>query len=552
MRWWLAIVLSATLALPARAGDGLRELVVTVVGPDGSAPHYVFVDVECEGYKEGHEAPRGRLASHVPDKPCVVRASAAADERGARLPWAPTRVEVPAGETTVLVRMAAGMAVEGRVVDETGKPVPGITVHAAPPFLGPALGFLALAAARTDAEGRFRLFPLGEEPFDVGTDATPEFAASRPVRTKGGARDLTITVHRAEPIRLRVVDPSGAPVGGARVEVMFWVRTKSSGGATGGRWTTDAEGRLELGKLDPTLDLSLEMWPPSQREDLSSRMIDPWKPASGDLVLPPGFTAVLQVKDEEGKVVPAEVERLPTWEEMPGIGVNGKRTAPAPDDAGRVVIRHLAFGTHRFSARALGGAQVWPGRTRWVAVTEKQPRADLVIARVPRSLEVRVSPSEPGQTCFLCAENDGRDLPFQSAPVREDGVVRFSNLAQGDYSVYVVTRRTPEEGGRAGSRGRFTLDGAPVAIATAPGMVLRVRPRMKGEGAKVSIIWLYLNGHHLGYLREDADGTWSVGGLPLARYGLRASGRAGEQSLTGQAFAEPGGTVDLELVPEAD
>jgi hypothetical protein len=62
-------------------------------------------------------------------------------------------------------------------------------------------------------------------------------------------------------------------------------------------------------------------------------------------------------------------------------------------------------------------------------------------------------------------------------------------------------------------------------------------------------MWLFLNGRLLGDLRRREDGTWSVGGLPPGRYGVRAWGKAGNQSLGGQVFLEPGAVTDLELFP---
>jgi hypothetical protein len=404
--------------------------------------------------------------------------------------------------------------------------------------------------ATTDEEGRFRLEPVGPDAIEISFSAIGEFAQPPVVRAEGGARDVMITLHRAPPTEVRIVDATGRAVPGAGLRLMRWVRTKGIGGATGGTRTADSQGRVQLGRLDPRLDLELEVTPPDAREDLAPVTIDPWKPTSGDLVLPPGFTAVLQVRDEKGRPVPAVVERLTTWEQMPWLASSAGPSPLAPDEAGRLVVRHLPRGSHRFSARPSVWTGVWPEGSPWVEVSEEKPKADLVIPFVKHALEVHVKPREPGQTCWLFAEDDGRELPYKVQPVPEDGIVRFAHLAKGDYSIYVVTNRPPEEGGLAGSHRRFTLDGAPVRIATSAGLGLRVRPRSELPRFEVSSMWLFLNGRKVGHLHRAEDGTWWAGGLPPGRYGVRAWGSADDESLAGQVFAEPGDPiVDLELAP---
>ena len=59
--------------------------------------------------------------------------------------------------------------------------------------------------------------------------------------------------------------------------------------------------------------------------------MDPWSPVSGDVVVPPGFVALLKVVDDDGRPVKARVTRI-IPPEKPGMGLGGWRDEAGPDD----------------------------------------------------------------------------------------------------------------------------------------------------------------------------------------------------------------------------
>jgi hypothetical protein len=171
------------------------------------------------------------------------------------------------------VRMAARAVIAGRVVDEAGDPLTGVTVSTRS---DPDQLFLSLLAGspqgRTDDRGMFRLVvPAGKyylraEPFRAGSTETPE------IRTDGSADASYGTTYypgatsadraavvdavagrdtaglEIRLVRMQILSISGVvtgPLGPAAATV--WVRSKEFGHAAG----TGADGRFEFNRLEP-------------------------------------------------------------------------------------------------------------------------------------------------------------------------------------------------------------------------------------------------------------------------------------------------------------
>ncbi len=152
-------------------------------------------------------------------------------------------VKVVRGETTDLGDILVGLnvVVRGRVIDPSGRPVPGSTVSVFTPHDGLlAEGFMAsmskqvssfppaLEAQTTDGDGWFALQSLGAGTYRVvarhGGYAT-RFEDDVVVSEDRPARDLTIVLGDGATMKGKVMDDGGKPVAGARV-----VAVKDTGG----------------------------------------------------------------------------------------------------------------------------------------------------------------------------------------------------------------------------------------------------------------------------------------------------------------------------------
>lgn len=160
------------------------------------------------------------------------------------------------------------LLVEGRVVDDaTGAPIASATVsvqerrYAEPP-------------ATTDGEGRFRLVRETIEPVSSGRGTGAQLVASAPgwapasIRPyphlrRGQHTGLVVRLSRPIPLSGRVVDPSGAPLEGAEVQVIGTLRCEGGGcdgtardhacGPVDWAWraTTNAAGWFAIDDLAP-------------------------------------------------------------------------------------------------------------------------------------------------------------------------------------------------------------------------------------------------------------------------------------------------------------
>ena len=129
------------------------------------------------------------------------------------------RAKVVAGTepTPITFTLAEGFAVEGVVVDREGRPVAGATVWLG---LGGPLG-AGTAAAETAGDGTFRLRDMCS-PCEIGARA-PGHAPSvtaMPSGAPGSVQRLKLALRGpGAVVSGRVVDPEGAPVAGALVQV---------------------------------------------------------------------------------------------------------------------------------------------------------------------------------------------------------------------------------------------------------------------------------------------------------------------------------------------
>lgn len=333
-----------------------------------------------------------------------------------------------AGRWLVLVLLvAAGLArgappdvlVEGQVVDDaTGAPIASAMVtvwdsrYAEPP-------------ATTDTDGRFRLVRETVELVAGRQRVMPQVvvrapgwapAAIRPYPylIRGEHTGLVVRLSRPIPLAGRVVDPGGAPLEGARVQVMGTLRDEGGGceeardhfcGPVEWDWeaTTDRDGQFTIDDLasdEPGLArVHVVVTSPGRRQlgrkGREVRLDDP----PLEVVLAPEATLAGTVVDPGGDpIVRARVSRY----ELDRSPDTSRRSRPREEDAvdrsDRFLVRELERAVWHVQDRG-------PGRVVWGdAGDDRRVRRNpglITLTRPDGTFELR--PLTPGRRWFLVA-----------------------------------------------------------------------------------------------------------------------------------------------------
>lgn len=151
----LTLVMGATLmgAVVDPADAPVSEAVVTMIDPEKKTPIHPAYNVMTDV--------RGSFAIHgLPlDREMSLHVSA---ERFRSVLREGYRFSVPGEVQQARIALSHGKSVGGRVVDSTGAPIPGASVGASNEFA---------RLIRTDAQGRFEITGLGDEPVNMFTSA---------------------------------------------------------------------------------------------------------------------------------------------------------------------------------------------------------------------------------------------------------------------------------------------------------------------------------------------------------------------------------------------
>lgn len=217
-------------------------------------------------------------------------------------------VVMAAGVTkTVQLRVPRGFAVQGRVVDPDGAPVPFaelVVTHA------PSIPCFTFPAGRADAQGRFRVDGmhgdrmLGAQHAQFGTT---DFEVLRP---DSGAQELVLTMPRSgvAAVAGRVVDGNGRPIARAFVHLQQGGTMQIGAGA---RYlmppppaitNTDADGRFAVATLRPG-KRRLYVYAEGLAPHFSAFELAAGERREVDVRLLPGATLVCTVRGPKGEVV---------------------------------------------------------------------------------------------------------------------------------------------------------------------------------------------------------------------------------------------------------
>lgn len=126
------------------------------------------------------------------------------------LPSVPQKVTLREGELVdVQVELSPGVGISGRVVDEAGAPISGVSVGLIPRGVEPVL---------TDSDGRFDIRPVREGRSYRVQAAHPAYdQRERPI-VRAGSEPVTVTLQRRAVYRGRVISSEGEPVRSFRID----------------------------------------------------------------------------------------------------------------------------------------------------------------------------------------------------------------------------------------------------------------------------------------------------------------------------------------------
>lgn len=520
-----------------------RQVKVLVVDPEGHPVPQFDVCLAQTSSGASWEGTSGPIEVEASLEPQWLAVTNARDASGRPLGLAPGLLgPIVSDGVERTLRLAPGLSIAGRVVDEAGKPVADAQVLAqagALPDDAPDL-LSAGASARSDATGRFEVSGLLPGGHTLRVVAPDGFAALAPLEVQAGRMDLAVRLERDGALELRLEDPAGRPLPGATVSLAW------AGGQGGiGRFLSDAAGRVRLRGLKAGQAYALQVDPPGDRPEVGRLALKAWNAVAGDLRLPAARVVRGQTRDEQGRPVPqATIQAY-------GAEAWGGPTATS-DAEGRFVLGHLPEGPLVLGAWAYVPGPAPGARARLFAdeVPLPEPGQDLSLTLRPgATLEVRLNGLGPLTGDAWLSLSDGRPgRPTLGADVRPDGTARVAGLdPRATYSacaqVLRPTARIAYRAGIAGDAGAVSLDLVPTRSITG-----RVLGLPAGRRARVEV----RHGALAVDTRTDRAGAFTLEGLPPGRWLVLARTSDGPQaSWEASAEAEAGTSVELRLAPAA-
>jgi protocatechuate 3,4-dioxygenase beta subunit len=406
----------------------------------------------------------------------------------------------------VEIVLAAGAAVEGRVLSPSGRPVAGARVEVVE--AEESRLFMMQASAETDGDGRYRLDGVAPGTRTVQAEHKSYRRAVRDLEVRPGENTLDISLEGGSEVRGRVVDEGGAPVPGARVMLREGMRSWDLPSGVSG-----ADGGFTLeGVADGTYTLLGEK--------------DGFARDEGQEVVVAGSSVGgLEVKLGRGGAVTGQLLGL-DFTELSQVqiradgGMGGRTGTVRPDGSYR--IENLAPGKRRIVASL-------PGATR---------QADGEVELEPGVSEVRLD-LDFGEGFALTGRvlRNGEPLPGEMVSINpsgspgrwgetdHEGRFRFEGLAEGSYDLAVMSRggsgtRHQEKVELTGDRD-LLIDLQTVAIsgrvtdaadhgALSGAAVLLLPQEGGGEAARFFPVETSTDSRGAFRLLDVAEGTWKL------------------------------------------
>ena len=335
--------------------------------------------------------------------------------------------------SVLTVQLERARTIKGRVISPDGSPVRGVKVTAKSPYPRTASerGLEKHARTFTDQSGRFELGGLGGITYMVECEPPEEFLIPTGVRLLGGTSGAVIRLESAPEIIIKLIDPAGAPVAGARFfprhtdhKPPFAIARVGLEGIV-----SDAEGIIRVRGLDPRRLFMIDVEPPPGRDDLNAIHKEDWRMVSGTLSFGTG-------RELRGVVVDAGGEPIPgasvTWKRE---GSSWGRREVRTDAKGGFIIRSVP--AHAFDVTAAVEGLLLDEHSPETRVTVAAHQQDIRLEiDKGASLAVSIDP-QPGQrtsthALFVEQPADGqRSRRLAKAYMFGVGHVTFHGLRPG-------------------------------------------------------------------------------------------------------------------------
>lgn len=267
-----------------------------------------------------------------------------------RTQWSAEAELVEVGTSGLVLTLSTGLAVEGRVVDDLGRPLADFSIVANRIENGRQRFSPAgdLSRSYRDADGSFRMEGFAPGRWEL-RGQSKDHAASDPMRvTLPGAEPVVLVVPREAVVSGRVLDPSGAPLAAATVQVDEERKRNGFTFVDDGK-AADENGFFEIDGLGPgkiVLQASGSSFAPSAPQTLEL--------AAGEtlaglvLRLRPGGTILGELVGSDGRPRTGNV-----W--LNGAGFSAY---PEADADGRFQVNGVPPGEMRLGAQTEEGLQI--------------------------------------------------------------------------------------------------------------------------------------------------------------------------------------------------
>ena len=329
----------------------------------------------------------------------------------------------PPAAAPLLVRLAAGAWLTGRVVDERDQPVPGARVGLRSeetleedPYHRP-LGKEVFRVAFSAEDGRFTIrdAPRGQAVLNASAEGfVPTEGVAVELPPADRSQPLVVRLRGGAVVWGRISTRAGEAVAGARV------------GAGHALAWSDAEGFYRLSGVAAG-EQRVEVRHPRYRRLARTLRTEPGGEYQLDFELPAGVSVEGRVVDASGDPVAGAEVQLRT--EDPELSEARART----DAGGRFHLEPIAAGVYHLRATAPDQAR---GERQQPVVVEEQPVSGLeVVLDKGALLTGRVLGLAPDELALVSVEARGEDGQLRQARLDAAGMYRIPSLAPGAWLV---------------------------------------------------------------------------------------------------------------------
>ena len=423
----------------------------------------------------------------------------------------------PGDQTEIEIRLPLAQAIEGTVLDDSGAPLPGLTITATPVYEsnGQRQTGRQSGTAAAGADGAFTLPGLGNGTYVVQVAVAGELIAPDPVEVPAGTQGVEFRVRRGLTTRITVLGPDGKGIAGVNVNASVRVEGEDEGRS----WrehhalrrdaVTNADGIATLAGLHPDHEFTLRA--NHGEAAYLPQAIDPWRPTDTTLRMKTAYVVAGTVSSTTGeKIVSGTVYHRRTDAEEQSW--NGAQISD-----GTFRITGLEPGHIDLVVAPEGGRISWHmiGDDGSAQVVRARVGDENVALSVDLGKGIRVRLTDPGgqrhiQVRLSWQGPHGGQTEQQM--LSSEGTARFVQLDESQrYTVTLVNL----EGGKYARESDISPGGAEVVLRPERGAKITGTVQGGDSGASLRNAGAQLQGpDYWLYAHIQADGSFEFEGLP--------------------------------------